>query len=183
MNRIAKFRGRVIHDYIEHPTGSWVYGNLEWPTDARIDFAPVIIEWTNDGMRYVYEVDPDTVGESTGLEDKYGKEIFEGDIFEMTAHPRIYTRIVGEDGSYNGETYKIHPGVLIRFVVEWSLQRACFDAKTIYVDPIGVIVGSTFISQDEIAVGDVYLLHNYFNEHNSEEIIGNIYEDINIGQI
>lgn len=54
--------------------GKWVYGDLNHLQDS------VIIHWYNNGCRVADEVDPSTVCEYTGLKDKNGKRIFEGDV-------------------------------------------------------------------------------------------------------
>lgn len=58
--------------------GKWVYGDLNHLQDS------VIIHWYNNGCRVADEVDPSTVCQYTGLTDKNGKKIFEGDIIRWT---------------------------------------------------------------------------------------------------
>lgn len=69
--REIKFRGKRIDN------SEWVYGNIQVPK-------PPFDRWFMwDEEHRQCEVIPETVGQFTGLLDKNGKEIYEGDIIEQ----------------------------------------------------------------------------------------------------
>ena len=73
--REISFRGKKLYD------GSWEYGFLSWSDTPR-------------GRGYFINhkrVDERTIGQYTGIDDREGDKIFEGDIFKIGAEDNIYT--------------------------------------------------------------------------------------------
>lgn len=71
--RGIKFRGKSLTD------GKWIYGDFFRNRRLAFIAADGIVENPLASWQ-AYNVDPDTVGQFTGLCDREGNEIFEGDI-------------------------------------------------------------------------------------------------------
>ncbi len=81
--------------------GGWVCGHYVYRPD--IHGAHFIVAVNSIGTLLWFEVAPETVGQFTGLTDKNGKKIFEGDIFNL--EDEIMAVVIFKDGCFRLEEY------------------------------------------------------------------------------
>lgn len=144
--RQIEFRGKRLDN------GEWVYGNLQVHlVDGYLDHSKKRYFIEYDYMDNIYgqvfrdrfEVDPSTVGQFTGLFDKNGKKIYEGDFIQ--SNQSKYKRF-NKNGIYEiyFNEFLCH-FALVDSSVSWNNKNGAYDnysltgAKTKDFEVIGNI--------------------------------------------
>ena len=98
------------------------------------------------------EVNPDTIGQYTGLIEKNGTKVFEGDIVKYTR-----TRMYAPSASFNGQD------LVSKHLIYWNEDKHCF-----YQDH--------YTEKRCIGAGGI-VFKDERTEENIIEVIGNIYDN------
>ena len=152
--RTIKFRGKT-------DSGKWCFGYF-LHDGQRGRFV------ITDGLLEINRVNPDTVGQYTGLKDKNGKEIYEGDVLRSDTYPFSCIEDKQIDNYYE--------------IIGWSDEAASFcmvTAKNPKSSVMGISDGITdSISQkmmkDFEVIGNVHddewkQYREYIQEENEEQ--------------
>ena len=156
------FRGKRVSD------NKWAYGSLLKVTidhkSAYMIFGDDFI-FAGDGVRALNHamVDPATVGQFTGLTDKNGKKVFEGDVVKQTFEKTVAISIAD---LWGGDEYEDLYGEDVGVVVILPSKGACIKNPVIH----RAVNGET--TQD----GEVAKMYKNICSGRCE-IIGNIHDN------
>ena len=136
--RTIKFRGKT-------DSGKWCFGYF-LHDGQRGRFV------ITDGLLEINRVNPDTVGQYTGLKDKNGKEIYEGDVLRSDKYPFSCTEDNDIDNYYG--------------IIGWSDEAASFCMVSAQ-NPKSYILGMSDGISDSISQ----------EKMQDFEVIGNVHDD------
>lgn len=144
-------------------TGEWVFGfyhELDHPNHKDKGY----IIPTYASALYSIEVDPETVGQYTGIKDKNGKEIYEGNTVLITGEQELD---FGLSFLWNEKA-----------IVKWSEDECGF-----YLDVINKREVS--ICQDGYFTVDTFPLRKWEEEEwpIEYEVVGNVWESAGLGEV
>ena len=149
------FRGKRIDNgewvqgfYMHHSNVAHYIIDIQYGGYEDIDGGFFVPRW--------YAVNPNTIGEYTGLTDKNGKRIFEGDVLEYNdGYDYFKGEVVFEAGSFGMGTYEtigIPNSRCDNYISLWDLfwgQKATDELEIYYCEVIGNIHNNSELLKGE----------------------------------
>lgn len=137
------FRGKRIDN------GEWITGGIfQQKADGVEDEVVYIIDNSSNDVDWAHRVIPETVGQFTGVADKNGKRVFEGDIFQYEPHFKTEKAWIG----------------IVKYRNTYDYYRACNDC------------GFVIEWQDESIMTPREDLLYWCGDRKSASVIGNIHD-------
>lgn len=135
------FRGKDVY-------GIWHYGDLINLTDEIKQIC------NHTQLEHAHGVAPETVGQYTGLTDKNGKKIFEGDIVRYTR-----TNMYAPECSFHGQT------IVSLHLILWDSSVSAFVSRHYSLPDKRIVGKGSVVLYDDRAKANII------------EVIGNIYDN------
>ena len=155
------FRGKRMDN------GEWVEGLYNHIPNGRFGIDEHLIQTIkeNGKIGMLYDVDPSTVGQYTGLKDKHGNRIFEGDLVQYNTFDDFSCCSAVKFGDYDqdGSSGEYTPSVCVGWYVE-VCGFTCPD----------------WAEDDPIFFKDCQKQQNLLEVNEMCEVIGNIHDDIDL---
>lgn len=148
--REIKFRGKCVPD--SKYAGEWVTGGYVAPyAECKNQDEGLIVSFFGGISISVCHVLPSTVGQYTGLKDKNGKEIYEGDVVKTQFSSKVFGIATWHDNGYFfvdpsfGEWRRFSGG----YISIGDLMDKQIDGESVQLEVIGNIYDNPELLEKE----------------------------------